>query len=294
MNSRLDKNKEIVEEIEQDKIKARNKKIVKILLWIFIPLIAFIILIFILVRYIGNIGIVVREYPVYNEKITKDLNGLKVVHFTCLHYNKYTSNKKITKLVNMINNIKPDIVIFTGDLIDKNYILANSEREFLIKELNRIEATVGKYAIKGEDSDKINEIYASSNFLLMNNSVEDIYINKSIINLVALEDKYNKDKILINEKANYVIFLTHKPDNVEKLLEQFDIDLVLAGHSHNGQISIPFIGRLIKKEGSINYYKDYYNIANTPFYISGGLGNNGRPLRLFNHPNINFYRLRTK
>ena len=70
--------------------------------------------------------------------------------------------------------------------------------------------------------------------------------------------------------------------------------MIIAGHSHNGQIILPLIGPLMKKEGAKKYVSSYYKINNTNLYISGGIGNSKYQFRLLNHPSINFYRLRTK
>ena len=68
----------------------------------------------------------------------------------------------------------------------------------------------------------------------------------------------------------------------------------MAGHSHNGQVRLPFIGAIVKNQGAKKYYNEYYKIKNTDLYISGGIGTSTLPFRLFNRPNINFYRLRSK
>ena len=68
-------------------------------------------------------------------------------------------------------------------------------------------------------------------------------------------------------------------------------DLFLAGHSHNGQINIPYIGGLIKKEGSQKYINEFYQINESKLYISSGIGTNGNGFRLFCRPSINFFRL---
>ena len=73
---------------------------------------------FILLRYIGNMGIKVKEYKIINNNIG-NFYGLKIVHVTDLHYGM-TNEKKLKKLVKEINLTKPDIVLFTGDLVDKN------------------------------------------------------------------------------------------------------------------------------------------------------------------------------
>ncbi len=70
-----------------------------------------------------------------------------------------------------------------------------------------------------------------------------------------------------------------------------NINLVLAGHSHNGQINIPYIKKLFLPEGSKKYYNNYYKVNNTNLYISSGLGESKINFRLFNKPSINFYRI---
>ena len=66
---------------------------------------------------------------------------------------------------------------------------------------------------------------------------------------------------------------------------------VFAGHSHNGQINIPYIKKLLLPEGSKKYYNNYYKVNNTNLYISSGLGESNINFRLFNKPSINFYRI---
>ena len=68
--------------------------------------------------------------------------------------------------------------------------------------------------------------------------------------------------------------------------------MILAGHSLNGQIVLPLIGPLIKKDGAKKYISSYYEINNTLLYVSGGIGNSNYEFRLLNHPSINFFRIR--
>jgi predicted MPP superfamily phosphohydrolase len=77
-------------------------------------------------------------------------------------------------------------------------------------------------------------------------------------------------------------------------MSNYTTDLFLAGHSHNGNIRIPFINKSIYKvEGAKKYDQDYYKIKNSNLYISSGLGTtNG--IRLFCRPSINFFRLSNK
>ena len=294
MIKRTEINENLSNQIEIEEKRKRNKKILKILSLIFIPLFIVFSISYIFLRYIGNIGIIVREYPIYSTKINDNFNGIKIIQFSDIHYNQYTSKNKITKLINMINNTNPDIVIFTGDLIDINYEINLTEKEFLIKEFNKINSTLGKFAILGEeDKDEFIEIFSNSNFEILTNTIKNIYNKNSNIQLISIDDNYQEYSKLKIDNNLFTIAITHKPDNTDKIIEYFSPDIILAGHSHNGQVNLPFIGPLMKRIGSKKYIESYYKINKTELFISGGIGNTKYNMRLFNHPSINFFRLKS-
>jgi predicted MPP superfamily phosphohydrolase len=163
----------------------------------------------------------------------------------------------------------------------------------MMKYFNDINASIGKYAIKGEeDFENFKEIFDNSNFIILDNTIEKIYYKSSVIDLIALSDNYTKETVQKNDD-NYSITIVHKPDLAERIITDYNTSIILAGHSLNGQIVLPLIGPLIKKEGAKKYPSSYYRINNTDLYVSGGIGNPRYQFRLFNHPSINFYRLRT-
>lgn len=293
--SRSEKNFDIAKEIEKEEKDIKRKKIIKLTLMITIPLILFISFNYFLIRVVGNMGLVVKEYPIYNEKLPKDFEGLKIIQFSDLHYNASSSISTVKKLVKLINKANPDIVIFTGDLIDSDYLDIDTETlETIMSEFNSITAKIGKYAIRGEeDSDYFNNVFNNSNFKVLENTVEKIYLKNSSIDILTVDETYSKDNIKGYNEDSFNIFLIHKPDLTTRVLNDFNANLIFAGHSHNGQIILPLIGPVLKKEGAKKYPSSYYKINNTELFVSGGIGNSGHQWRLFNHPSINFYRLRT-
>ena len=66
---------------------------------------------------------------------------------------------------------------------------------------------------------------------------------------------------------------------------------MVSGHSHNGQVNIPYLKRLFLPKGSRKYYENYYKVNNTNLYISSGIGLSKVNLRIFDKPSINFYRI---
>lgn len=277
------------------------KKFIRFLL----ILILIITLILLYARYVGTTGLITKEYKIETTDIPSSFDGLKVIHFSDLHYLRVTNKNDLKKIVDEINLINPDIVFFTGDLIDKDFNPTNKEKDELIELLSNIKSKYGKYSIIGnhdikKEEDLLENIYTSSNFTLLQNSYDIIYSNTNEKIFIGGTDTYSFDKSDIdktmeyfntNEDISYKIILSHEPDYADTIANNYDIDLILSGHSHNGQINIPFIKKLFLPYGSKKYYDNYYNINNTDLYISSGIGESRINLRLFNKPSINFYRI---
>lgn len=301
--TREELNKNIQEEI-QDEVKTnRRKKIIKLSIKIIIFLTLFFSLFFLYTTYISTVKIGVREYRIKSDKIPNSFNGLKIIQFSDLHFGSTMFNKEVKNMVKLSNERKPDIVVFTGDLINKNYELSSKEQEKLIEKLKSMEAKFGKYAILGdEDNESIATIFNQSDFVILRNEYELIYNkdNNPILLIgistknIDIEKAYEYFKQENHNVNIYTISLIHKPDTIDEIRSTYHSDLYMAGHSHNGNIRIPFVKySLFKRNGAIKYDQDYYKIDDSELYISSGLGTpNG--FRLFCRPSINFYRLSNK
>lgn len=293
--SRVELNEELAKELDDEERREKNKKVLKILSFIFIPLFVIFTVSYVSLRYIGNIGIIVREYPIYSNILPSSFDGIKIVQFSDIHYNQYSNLEIIDNTVSLINRTNPDIVIFTGDLIDNDYEITMEEKEYIISKFMEIDVSIGKYSIKGEeDSENFDYIFSNSKFEIIDNSVKNIYKDESYIQLFALDNNYANYQSLKEKKEDvFSIVITHMPDNSDNIVELFNPNLILAGHSHNGQIRLPFIGGVMKKENAKIYIDSYYKIKETELFISSGLGNSKYNFRLFNHPSINFIRLKS-
>jgi hypothetical protein len=248
--------------------------------------------------FIGTKGLKVREYGVINNKIPESFDGFKVVQFSDLHYGTTIKDEEVDKIVSEINNLKPDLVVFTGDLIDVHYDISDEEIESLSNALNNIEATIGKYIVRGNHdvNPGFEKVLQNIDFIDLDNQNTFIYYNDNApIVLVGLDD-YLEHTIDIekafnydNEDNYYTILIAHEPDVIDQL-NDYSIDLVLSGHSHNGQVRLPLIGAIYTTVGAKKYYDEMYEINDTTMYISGGLGTSKAPFRFLVKPSFNFYR----
>lgn len=274
-------------------------KIFKVLIFIFLLFTGFILY----ARYIGTMGFITKEYTIHSEKLPDGFDGLKIVHFSDIHYGRAINENKIDSIVDEINLINPDIVVFTGDLVDKDVKLSNGDYTYLGNAFKKINAKYAKYAVLGNhdynELDSVKKVFNDSDFKYLENDYDIIYNNKNEKLFVGGlgNVSYNLDKLdtIINDNTitdiSYKIFLVHEPDISDNIVSGTDASLILAGHSHNGQVRLPGIGAVYTPNGSKKYFDEHYNLDGTPLYISSGVGVSIVNYRLFNKPSINFYRI---
>ena len=271
------------------------KKILKI----FITLLILIILLLLYSRFIGTIGLITKEYTIKDNNISNDFDGIKIIHFSDTHYKRIITKDRIDKIINEINLINPDIVIFTGDLIDQDSDITEDDITYLKEALSKINAKYGKYSVIGNhdysiDIDVLRSIYKESNFNLLENSYDIIYgKDNNKLYIGGISTGAFSDTVLNKMKYDeecYKIIILHEPDYTDEIIS-LNPNLILGGHSHNGQVNIPYLKKYFVPTGSKKYYDEHYLVNNTNLYISSGIGVSRYNFRLFNHPSINFYRI---
>lgn len=255
-----------------------------------------VIIVIIYARYFGTKGFITNEIVIHDKNVPSTYDGIKIVHFSDIHYKRAIGDQKITSIIEEINLINPDIVVFTGDLIDETIVLSENDYNFLINSLLSINAKYGKYAVLGEHDydkmDQVKEIYDESNFMYLENSHDIIEVNNDFIYIGGFGNAtYNLFDKLEDYDDYYKIILMHEPDSIDTIKNDFDNAIFLAGHSHNGQFRLPLIGGLLKPKLGKKYYSNYYEIGSNKLYVSAGIGVSEFNYRLFNKPSINFYRI---
>lgn len=266
-----------------------------------------IILCFLVVAWVYSIKIEPKMLIKKEIKLKNDINynngNVKIIQFSDVHLGDFFSLNQLEKVVKKINENEPDIVVFTGDLIDVASQYENINE--ISNVLSKINAKLGKYAVYGNHdygggAVRVYEnIMKESGFKVLVNENHSIKVspNKNI-NILGVDDvllgKPNIEKTVKNIRRNdYNILLSHEPDYVDKF-KDYNIDLVLSGHSHGGQVYIPFYGPLKSTTYGEKYTRGLYNLNNqrdTKLYVNTGLGNTKLPIRLGNVPNISLFEI---
>lgn len=272
--------------------------------------ILFITLLLLYSRFISTSGFIVSEKRIVSKNLPDSFYGLKIVHLSDIHFGRTVSIEKMDSIVKRINESKPDIVVITGDLLDRDTVLED-DGKVLASSLKKIKAKLGKYAITGNHDvihSYFKDVVKNSGFTLIDDAYELIYNESTTPIILAgmssnLEIPGQPTKKLENLntyldsegsfKETFKFLIMHEPDYIDRFNYK-DFNLVLAGHSHNGQVRLPIFGALILPPGAKNYYEPYYKLNNTEFYISSGLGTSTINFRFFNRPSINLYRIVNK
>ena len=293
-NKVKEKKEKVIEEETEEEEEVKHPGLKKAII-ICILLLA---LMFVYVKEIGTKHLEINEYKIESKIIPESFDGLKIIHFSDIHYGTTVNEKELNNIVNKINELKPDIVFFTGDLFDKDISLNDESYNKLVEILSNINPTLYKYAVYGDmdNPDKYAEVMEKSGFVILNNETKLLYWNDNtpiVITGLNTSDDYSILTNIVDEvdvTNLYKIVLVHKPDEYNKI-QTYKPDLTLAGHTLGGLIRIPYLKPLYLQDGAKAYYKDYYNVNNKDFYISNGLGATKLLFRINNRPSINFYRV---
>lgn len=256
-------------------------------------------------RFIGTTGLKVIEKSIITDKLPSEYDGLKIVQFTDLHYGSTIHLKELKNIVKRINDQNPDIVIFTGDLVENKVVLSDKEVKKVTEELKKINPKIETLAVKGNhdyDHEYFDKITENLPWKVLFNTYEFVYNNSTTPLVFVGFDDLLEGKVDIKNGFSYknenpddlfTIVLTHEPDLIDKITED-NYNLAFAGHSHLGQVRAPFIGALWTPDGSKKYKDGHYIVGDSELYVSGGIGTSSLKLRLFARPSITLYRLRTK
>lgn len=263
---------------------------------VFFSIIIIIVCVVLYGMYFNINGLNTYEYTIKSDKIAESFKELKFIHFTDLLYGSTTNQSTLDNLVKEINEKEADVVFFTGDLFYKDHKPSEKELVSISASLSKINASLYKFAVIGENDnvyiDEYKSVLEKSNFILLDNqNFLLFYKDITPINIIGINNLSNIDELLKTEfEYNYSILLTHKPDLFSEIQAK-NVDLVLSGHSLNGQVRIPYYGGIIKSDGAKNYLDSHYVENITEMYVSNGLGTRKYKIRLFNKPSFNVYRI---
>jgi len=229
------------------------------------------------------------------EHITgKNKKAIRIVHFSDTHFHRYFSKRKLKRLINEINTLQPDLLIFSGDLME-HYALAPNLAYQLPPYLRQMQARLGKIAVYGNhdiggDAKYVYpQMMEAAGFQLLCNQTM-VYEEEGIA-IFGMDDAIAgyEDRDLTKQRLQpFQMLVVHEPDMMDEL-DTSAIALMLSGHTHGGQIYLPLLSKRILPKGGKRYRKGWYHKADTDLFVSCGIGMRALPMRFLNPPEIVIY-----
>lgn len=264
-----------------------------------ILIVIFIIIIFLFWQ---NNDIVVTEFEYKNSKIPLEFENFSILQVSDLHNKRFGKNQN--KIIKEIEKSKADIIVITGDLVDRRKYNLEKAIEFIREAVKYApvyyvsgnhEAWSGKY-------EEVKQALLKEGVIVLENESQTRIKNGNSIQICGVKDpafltsgyidgtdtsELESNLKSWSDDAVFKILLSHRPELFD-IYKANNIDLVFSGHAHGGQFRIPFLGGLIAPNQGFfpKYSSGLYEDENTTMFVSRGLGNSIIPIRLGNRPQL--------
>ncbi len=257
-----------------------------------------------------NNAITTTQIDYISPKIPEEFNGYRIVHISDLHNKQFGKNQE--RLLKRIRAVSPDIIVITGDLIDRR----KYDLETAMLFINGAITIAPLYYVSGNheawsgDYANISERLRSSGVQILDDTKATMIRGKGKIDILGLSDpdfltysylkgtntsKLREHLERLSDDAVFQILLCHRPELFE-IYARENIDLIFSGHAHGGQVRIPFVGAIVAPDQGFfpKYSSGAYTQNQSTMIVSRGLGNSIIPIRIFNRPEIVVVTLRSE
>ncbi|WP_342430427.1 metallophosphoesterase [Neobacillus sp. FSL H8-0543] len=246
----------------------------------------------------------INTLEIKHRLIPNGFDEIKILQFSDTHLGFQYNVSQFQKLITKMNELEPDLIVFTGDLLDEPNKFNQINQ--IVPLLTKLKAPLGKYCIFGNHdhggygSKIYQNIMETANFtILLNDSKAIEAKDGSKIYLIGIDDRMlgRPDLQLAQQHVPdnvFKILLSHAPDVADEAANH-QIPWQLSGHSHGGQVQIPFIGALIIPPYAQNYPEGYYSIGEKDplsLYVNRGIGTTRLPFRFMAKPELTLFTLK--
>lgn len=207
---------------------------------------------------------------------------LRILQLTDTHVERIT--RREADVINQVDTVQPDLIVLTGDYVNLDYLSDPTAIQETRSFFSRLHAPYGIYAVSGsvESPEELRRLVDGLPINVLDDAVIRVPISNQELYIVGVTNRHDNDRAsqlhrLMDQvpAGAYSILLYHKPDLIEAAAQE-GIDLYFAGHTHGGQVQMPFIGPVITlSEYGKEYAEGLHTLGPTTLYVSHGLGMEG-------------------
>ena len=230
----------------------------------------------------------------------RDLPGpfeaYRIVHISDIHMDTWMPPARLRRIVDTVNALRPDLVAITGDFVSYD---PDRVREVLVAELCRLDARDGVVAVPGNHDYGLNhdnvrpvrDILQRIGLSDLSNDFSFIERGQGGLFVAGLDSviaqQANLHHLLLKMPPEYPsVLLAHEPDVADMVAQSARFALQLSGHTHGGQIRMPWLGAPYAAMHGRRYQMGLLDVAGMHLYVTRGLGMIHLPLRFNCRPEI--------
>lgn len=240
----------------------------------------------------------VHRVPLRLPHLASEFDGYRIVQISDLHTDKLMRERRLRGIFRLVTQQKPDLIAMTGDFVTEyqQKFIPNFQRS--LKELKPKDKTV---AVLGNhdhlaNPQAIRKALVANDIIDLNNSVYTIKRGNAIFNIAGVDDvllgKPRLDLVLQQlPSEGAAVILAHEPDFADTSAATGKFDLQLSGHSHAGQVRLPFLKPPTLPTLGKKYYEGLNRVGNMNIYTNRGVGMTGLHIRFGSRPEITVFDL---
>lgn len=238
----------------------------------------------------------VESHTLHLPRLPEAFRGMRIVQISDFHYAEFSEAWFLREMVGRVNRLRPDMVVLTGDFVSFGPLPMSYARQRAgpcAEILSKLECPL-RYAIMGNHDVTVGEKYVIGP--LRENGIP-VLLNQAVplerqgqrLWLAGLDSadqrKSRPDEAIPRAGGEPIVVLAHEPD-ILPTVAQYKVDLMLAGHTHGGQVRLPFLPPLALPPLGKKYVEGLFHYGETQLYVNRGIGTVGLPFRLNCPPEI--------
>jgi uncharacterized protein len=258
---------------------------------------------------IGRLDVETTHRRIVLDRLPKAFDGFRMAQLSDLHIGPFMSAREIRRVVAMTNELKPDLMVLTGDYVTWD----PSTQAVVVDVLAGLKAPLGIIGCLGNHElwtsceDSITRLFATRDIRILRQERTGITVRGETLNFIGVDYEslrhggprpegivrhYLKGvkELMLPDTAN--ILLSHNPNTFDRAAE-LGVDLSLAGHTHGGQVTLEFINKNLSPSRLItDYVRGWFSKPGGQLYVNRGIGTIGVPIRLDAPPEITVFELK--
>jgi predicted MPP superfamily phosphohydrolase len=238
--------------------------------------------------------------------LPKVFDGFRIVQISDIHMGGWMNRERLAEVLKLAGNQRPDLVVVTGDHVighSWSKTLDDAANDF-VKEMSVLTAEYPVIGVMGNhdywtDVSKVQEMLLRCGVVVLQNNVHTLAKDGGRLHIAGLDDVYEEKESLVDLYAKLpvntedeTILLVHEPDFADKAARQGRFGLQLSGHSHGGQVVIPFFGPPVLPRWGSRYPAGIYRVGEMWLYTNRGVGMTSPFVRFNCRPEITVFTLR--